>query len=235
VALDLDPGAHEHAAAVRGAQIRAIVRLTPIAMTASCLNAVILLATCAAEGALRPWLWAWAALIFAIAAYYARNWLASRRFAPRRTASRRAIRRTVVNGAVFGALWGVVPAFLFPVAPPQVQLLVAVLTSGMMCAGGFVLAPVPLAGSLYVVLVAAGSLYALLPESSPVYLGLTGMLVLYTLVVVVNVNWSAALFVSSRLAEAQVREEVAAKEQAQAHVAHAERMTALGELAAAPT
>src|SRR5580698_3016502 len=86
VALDLIPEDTERAAIVRGAQILAIVRLTPIAMVASCLNAVILLVTCATLGALRPALWVWAALIFGIAAYYARNWFGSRAFTPGRPA-----------------------------------------------------------------------------------------------------------------------------------------------------
>jgi signal transduction histidine kinase len=231
VALDLIPGDSEGAAAMRGAQIAAIVRLTPFAMIASCANAVVFLTTCAAVGSFWPELWIWAFLVFALAAYYGRNWLRSRRLGTRRPSSRRAMRRVVLNGAVFGALWGVVPALCFPGAPLQIQLMIGVLTSGMMCAGGFVLAPAPLAGVAYVAMVAAGSAYALSKEHSPVYLGLAALLVSYTAVLIVNLNWSAALFVSSRLAEAQLRSEVVAREQAQARAAHAERMTALGELA----
>jgi signal transduction histidine kinase/CheY-like chemotaxis protein len=100
-----------------------------------------------------------------------------------------------------------------------------------MCAGGFVLATVPLAGVLYVALVGAGAFYGLMQETGPVYIGLSAMTVVYTAVVIVNVSWSGSLFVSSRLAEAQVRKEVAAREQAQTQAAHAERMTALGQLA----
>jgi signal transduction histidine kinase/ActR/RegA family two-component response regulator len=101
----------------------------------------------------------------------------------------------------------------------------------MMCAGGFVLAPVPLAGISYVAILAAASFYALLQQTSPVYLGLTALTAAYTTVLITSVNWSASLFVSSRLAEAQVRDEVAAREAAQIQAAHAERMSALGELA----
>jgi signal transduction histidine kinase len=64
-----------------------------------------------------------------------------------------------------------------------------------------------------------------------VYLGLTALTAVYTGVVIVNLNWNAFLFVSHFLAEAQVHKEVAAREQAQAQAAHAERMIALGELA----
>ena len=231
IALDLLPADPEYAGLIRGAQLSAIVRLTPLAVGASCLNAVILLVTFASAGALRPGLWVWAGLIFALAISYGFNWLRTRKFNPDRPASRRAIRRAVLNGGIFGALWGVLPALTFPGAPLQIQFLLGVLTAGMMCAGGFVLATVPLAGVVYVVLVAAGALYALLQEGSGVYLAVTALLVIYTAVVIVNLNWSASLFVSSRLAEARVRAEVAIREEAQAQAAHAERMNALGQLA----
>jgi signal transduction histidine kinase len=231
IALDILPADPESAGNIRAAQISAIVRLTPIAMAASCLNVAILLATFSAMGTLRWPYWLWAALMFALAAYYLRNWRRSRPFGPTRTASRRAIRRTVQNGCLFGALWGVIPAIAFPGAPAPVQLFIAVLTSGMMCAGGFVLAPVPLAGISYVAIVAAASLFALLQQPTPVYLGLAALTLAYTAVLIASVSWSASLFVSSRLAEAQVRMEVAAREEAQTRAAHVERMSALGELA----
>jgi signal transduction histidine kinase/CheY-like chemotaxis protein len=231
IAFDILPASEEFAGAIRAAQISAIVRLTPIAMLASCLNVAILLATFGAMGELRWQYWLWAALIFTLAAYYVRNWRRSRPFDLHRTASRRAIRRTVISGCVFGVLWAALPVAAFPGAPPHVQLFIAVLTSGMMCAGGFVLATVPLAGVSYIAIVAAGSFYALLRESAPVYIGITALTVAYTAVLIISVNWSASLFVFSRLAEAQVRAETAAREQAQAQAAHAERMSALGELA----
>jgi signal transduction histidine kinase/CheY-like chemotaxis protein len=137
----------------------------------------------------------------------------------------------VLNGFLFGALWGVIPAAAFPGGSPPIQLFIAVLTSGMMCAGGFVLAPVPLAGVSYIAVLAAASFYALLQQTSPVYLGLIALTAAYTTVLIASVNWSASLLVSSRLAEAQLRDEVAARETAQIQAAHAERMSALGALA----
>jgi signal transduction histidine kinase len=231
IALDLVPADPEYAGLIRGAQLSAIVRLTPIAMFASCLNAVILLVIFAYTGRLGPELWIWAAMVFALAASFLLNWRRNRRFDAQRPASRRAIRKAVLNGGIFGALWGVVPAVTFPGAPLEIQLFLGVLTSGMMCAGGFGLATVPLAGALYVLLVATGSFYALQQQPSAVYLGVTAMMVVYTAVIIVNLSWSASLFVSSRLAEARVRTEVAAREKAQVQAAHAERMSALGQLA----
>jgi signal transduction histidine kinase/CheY-like chemotaxis protein len=231
IALDLYPGNPDYAPPIRGAQIWAIVRLTPLAMGASCANAIILLATFGAVGALRPAYWIWAGLVLAFSLYYFRGWLHGRRFQLDRPASRRAIRRVVFHGALLGALWGAVPAVAFPTAGPELQLFIGCLTAGMMCAGALCLAPIPMAGVAYVLLVAAGGAWGVLQRASPVHQGLVALLASYTTVIIVNVNWSGALFVASRLAEARVRTEVAAREHAQAQTAHAERMTALGELA----
>jgi len=230
LALDQIPASEEEAAQIRGAQIHAIVRLTPVVMTASCLNSLILLAVLASTATVRPEHLVWTLVLLAMAVTYLRGRLG--KGAPqRRPASRRAIRRAILNGAVFGAIWAVVPAAWFVDAPLQVQLFVACLTAGMMSGGAFVLATVPLAAMSYVALMAGGTLFALLQQPSPVNLGITALLASYAAVLIANINWSAALFVDSRLAEGQVRREVAARELAQAQAAHSERMTALGELA----
>ena len=121
-----------------------------------------------------------------------------------RQATAKTIQRAIVHGGLFGGLWGAMPVLAFPGAPPPAQLLVGCLTAGMMCAGGFVLATVPLAGMSYVLLVAAGGFFALLQEGSPVFAGMTALMVVYTAVVIVNLNWNAFLFVGHFLAEAQV-------------------------------
>jgi len=229
--LGLAPVDDDCAAPLRAAQIGAIVRLTPLAMGASCLNAVILMATLARMGTIGWPLWVWAVTLFALVLRFARAWWTGRRRAPGRPVTSRAIRRAVINGGLYGALWGAVPVLAFPGAPAPTQLLVGCLVAGMMCAGGFVLAPVPLAGVAYVLAVAAGAFYALLQGAAPVYLGLTALMVVYTSVVIVNLNWNALLFIDHFLTEAQIKQEVAAREQAQALSAHAERMAALGELA----
>ena len=112
LALDQIPASEEEAAQIRGAQIHAILRLTPVVMTASCLNSLILLVVLASTATLKPEHLIWALALLAIAINYLRG-----RFGKggplRRPASRRAIRRVILNGAVFGAIWAVVPAAWF--------------------------------------------------------------------------------------------------------------------------
>ncbi len=221
----------EHAGLLRAAQIDSITRLTPVAMMASCLNGVVLLSALNRASLLHPPLLVWAVLLFALAAYHARNRIAGVRRDPGRAASPRAIRRATLHGLIFGALWGAVPVMTFPGAPAQIQLLVGCLTAGTMCAGALVLGTVPIAGLCYVSMVAAGATYALIEAGSPVDLSLTALLFVYAVVVLVNLTWNAQLFVDHFLAAARLQAETDARERAQAQVAHSQRMAALGQLA----
>jgi len=232
VSLDLQAADPIYAGRIRAAQIAAIIRLTPVAMGASCLNAGILLLTLWSVGSLTLRMIVWAILLVAVALRYVTAWAARGRRDPARPASRRALRRTVVNGILFGVLWGAVPVMIFPHAATSIQLLVGCVSAGMMCAGGFVLGTVPRAALGYVAMVLIGSYYALLAAGlSKIHLGLVALLTVYGAVVAVNLTWNADLFVQHFLAEALLKEEVIAREKAQAQVAHAQRMTALGELA----
>ena len=219
------------ASRLRAAQINGIVRLTPLTMGASCLNAAILMTTLANMGSIGWPMWSWAATLFAVVLRYTGKWWDGRKREPRGRVTAKAIRRSVLHGALFGMLWGAVPVLTFAGAPALTQLLVGCLVAGMMCAGGFALATVPPAGVAYVLAIAAGAFFALLQAEAPVYLGLTALMVVYTGVVIVNLNWNAFLFIEHFLAETRIEKEVAARERAQAQAAHAERMTTLGALA----
>jgi hypothetical protein len=183
IGLGLAAADEDCAARLRAAQIEAIVRLTPLAMGASCLNVVILMLTLSLVGSIGWSLWIWSAAFLALVLRYGRSWWKGRHRDRSRPVSSAAVRRAVIHGGLYGALGGGVPVMTFPGAPAPTQLLVGCLTAGMMCAGGFVLTTVPLAGVAYVLLVAAGAFIALLQGNSAVYLGLTALMAVYTGVV----------------------------------------------------
>src|SRR5436309_3479788 len=79
IAFDAVPGETDYAGAIRGAQLQAIVRLTPVAIIASCLNAALFLATWASVGRPPLELWIWGLLILALAGNYLRSWVRSRK------------------------------------------------------------------------------------------------------------------------------------------------------------
>jgi len=231
VSLGLAAADPAYAGQIRAAQIAGIVRLTPVAMSASCLNAITLLATLHRAGGVRPNMIIWAILLFAVALYYFSGWAARGRRDPNRPASHRAIRQAIFHGALYGALWAAIPIMILPGAPPQIQLFVGCLSAGMMCGGGFVLATVPLAGIAFVVLVGFGAAYGLLAAGSRVDFSLTALLFVYAAVIITNLTWNAQLFVDHFVAAARLQAEIDARARTQAQMAHAQRMTALGQLA----
>jgi signal transduction histidine kinase len=231
IALELAPVDPAHADRLRAAQIASIGRLTPLSMGASCLNATILILALGAVDALRLPLLGWGGAVFGLALYYFWSWLVRQRRAPPSGASRRAIRRAIFHGALFGMVWGAMPLIAFTRAPLAAQLVIGCVTAGMMGGGGLTLATVPLAGVSYLTFVFLGILIALLRDLSPVYLALAALSIIYFIAMVANVARNASLFVGHFLIEAQLRDEVVARERAQAEAAHAQRIVALGELA----
>jgi signal transduction histidine kinase/CheY-like chemotaxis protein len=216
---------------IRAAQVSSILRLTPVAMIASCLNGAILLFTLGRAHRLTPGLLIWSLLLLALALNYARSWIGRDKRDPNRPVSHRAIRRAALHGVLFGALWGAVPLMAYPGAPPEIQLFIGCLTSGMICAGAFVLGAVPIAGLAFIAMVAGGGIIALLRSSNPIDPSLIVLLGVYTVVIVVNLTWNAQLFVDHFLAEARLQAANDARERTQGQVAHAQRMAALGQLA----
>jgi len=192
-------------AEIRGKHLYAVTHLTPVAMPANVLNGA---AVCFAlwESAPRSSLLIWFALLAAAAARGMFAWWRRRGSGPR-PASPRAIHRATFHAVLLGLIWAYVPAAWFAAADEPHRLLIATLTSGMMCAGALVLATVPTASLGYVAVLAAASAYALVASREPVYGYVALLLCTYTPVIIFGVLSAARVFtariVSEREAERQ--------------------------------
>ena len=149
-----------NAARFRARQLATVVGFTPLTFCANLLNAALLCWVFRHAPAI-DWLLVWAAITVALNLGALGAWRASRLAGPRRSASMRAIRAAERHALLLAALWSVPPLALFAQATAEQQLLLACLTTGMMCAGGFVLAAVPTAGVTYVTLIGIASAIAL--------------------------------------------------------------------------
>jgi len=190
------------AATFRARQIQAVIRLTPLMMAANLLNVAVVVAMFWPTGP--SWYLAcWALAIAAVVTSTMHAWWLLRRRGPRRTASPRAMRRAVLHAATLAALWASMPVYLFPDATPAQQLLVAVVTTGMLSAGGFALASIPVAGTAYVVVLGCASGVALARADFELGGAMGALLMIYTAIVIGGIWGTARLFGARLMAEAE--------------------------------
>ncbi len=185
------------AARFRARQMQAVQRLTRLAMGANIVNAVAVLLALNPRLA-RTDLLAWATVVVLMATQgLLDRWRKARR--PRRaTASRRALQRLAVHSALLAAAWAALPLLVLPGGQPEHQLLAAVVTTGMMCGGAFVLATVPLAGMAFVAVLGLGGALAL-ALSGLQLAPLIAVLLLSYMVVMMGTVWATARLFGARL------------------------------------
>jgi len=191
-----DP-AERDAARFRAHQLRAVVQVAPMSAVVNIGNAVVLwwaLAHRVGEVVLSVWVLS----VTAVALLGLRGWLLERGRPPRASASERAIRRTVHHGLMVGGVWAALPLATFAGSEADVRLLVGIVTTGMICAGGFALSSVPVAAFGYVLVLGGAALVSVAHWDSPVAGGLSLLLAIYCAILLYSV-WAAAKTLGARL------------------------------------
>ncbi len=206
-ALAIDYALHEQvgerrddAGKIRAAQIGALSRFSRGVMAANIVNGGILLASLIrSPHADLATLWAFALSVVTLFIY-----LRSRghrvRTTASRIASRRGIRRAILNAFVLGALWGVVPVLFFDGVQSE-QFVLVCLAIGMLCAGCFVLAAVPLAALAFVVPIAIGAEVAMLRMGQFGYTLIGILVITYAVVLMAGACAHAQQFIARVLAQ----------------------------------
>jgi diguanylate cyclase (GGDEF)-like protein len=186
----------------RAKQLQAVLRLTPLTMLANVANGSVI---CVAfwESAHRLLIAAWFLFVLLMAASGVRAWKVLRAGHLRPVTSRRSLRRLTLHSALLAGLWAVVIAALFPLADSPRQLLLAVIATGMICAGGFALATVPLAGTAFVLVLCAGSFVAIFDAHFELAAIIGPLLLLYGFIVISSVISMAKSFGARLTAEAE--------------------------------
>ncbi|MBT9598759.1 MAG: EAL domain-containing protein [Vitreoscilla sp.] len=187
-----DPAAGE----IRLRHLEAVIRLTPLVLLANVLNAALVITALAGDVAGGE-LATWAGLLAMACLLSVHSWWRWRRRVLHRV-SPNAVLRATGQAALMSALWAAVPLLWLPQANPAQQLLLSVLTSGVLCAGAFVLAPLLPASLAHVLVLSAAAIGSLLRTGDPVLTLLSAMVVVYTVIVLVGVWYISRLF-SSRL------------------------------------
>jgi diguanylate cyclase (GGDEF)-like protein/PAS domain S-box-containing protein len=192
-----------NAAKFRARQLQAVLRLAPLTMLANAVN-VMLIVWAFWPTAPRAFLLAWgSAVVFAVWRGL-KAWHRWRHSASAWTrASRRALHRSTLNAALLASIWAMLPLTLFTDSDGSHQLLLAAVSTGMICAGGFALATTPLAGTAWVVVLGSSAALALFRAHFAMALPVSLLLTIYSLIVVASVWSTARLFGSRMMAEAE--------------------------------
>ncbi len=179
---------------IRKEQLGAILRLTPAMMLANLVNGGVLLYAFW-DSAPRIFLPVWFLALCLTIALGVRAWCRSRHRPTPHTVSVRGVRRAVWHAFTLASVWAAVPINLFLDAGGPERLLLAVLMTGMIAAGGFGLSTVPPAAFVYSVIMLSSSFLVLFMSAEPVYLYVAVLLVSYGLIIGRGILWHANLFV----------------------------------------
>jgi diguanylate cyclase (GGDEF)-like protein len=201
----LAPNTSPDVASVRAAQMRSMLRYTPIMMAANVVNALCVLIGVMQQVASPVLLILWGVAVCAFALQATVIWSANRNRPPREKVSARGLWRTTRQAAFLGLLWGILPAIWYPELDQWGQVLVGTLVTGMICCGAFALATVPSAGTAYVIALMAGSLVGLMRAEIPHVEVIAVLLLAYSVTVTYAVFGTGKLFVEHFEAETALK------------------------------
>ena len=190
------------AAAFRARQLQAVLRVAPLTMLANGLNAILIVGAFWGDPH-RSLVLLWALAVAVVVARGLRVWWRTRHRAAPSRASPRAMRRATWHASLLAALWAAIPWLLFAGAEPAHRLLLAVITTGMICAGGFALATTPVAGTAYVLILSGGAMAIMVRGDLPLARVVGTLLAIYAGIVIASVWATARMFGARLMAEAQ--------------------------------
>ena len=202
--LDVYRDGDRDSAQIRAAHLNAVIRLTPYTMAANFLN-----------GALVVWayrdnrptgMWVWLAALYALCLMALAGWWRGRHRV-RTMVSPAAIRHANVHANLPALVWALLPILWFAHAEPQQQILVVALVTGMLAAGAFVLSPLPVAATWFVVIFASAGVVACWLTGDRVFVAVGCLQTIYALVVILGT------LAMSRKATALLKSQAEAKRQ----------------------
>ncbi len=179
----------ELAASFRAKQVHAVLSVTPLTLFANCFNVIVISYTYWTT-ANRWFLCSWSLLIMLASAVGVPAWLRWRNQRSFDKLSAFFTVRAIRNAVLLALLWALFPIVLFAESSESQRLLLVSIVTGMICAGGFALATIPLAAIAYVIVLTLGAAWAIQGQ----YPAIDLMLFTYALIVVAAVLATAKSF-----------------------------------------
>ncbi|MFT3800445.1 MAG: EAL domain-containing protein [Burkholderiaceae bacterium] len=193
------------AAEIRARHLQEMVALTPLAVGIGLLDGMLLIAGLGEFGLANGSLW-WFAALTSLSMLVLARWRHQRN---RRTgrASVRAMRRASLYATIFALIWCVPPLLWVPMADPWQQMMIALVTLGVIGGGAYLLSSVPRASLSLVAVLGTAATVTLLLSTNPLRVWLLALLATYLVVVTVTTLWmsvvATARLVSERRASHQ--------------------------------
>ncbi|WP_018410786.1 putative bifunctional diguanylate cyclase/phosphodiesterase [Methyloversatilis thermotolerans] len=191
----------EYSASIRAQQLRSVVRFAPLSVFSNICNATLILVF---FGHSAP-VWAsalWFALVLLAMRLNVKAWLRNRA-KPFERISRRTLRRASMHSTLVGVIWVLPIIALFDRSQADQAMLHIVVTGGMLCSGGFILAGMASAAVPYVFAMWAGMLTAFLLDDPLVNFDLIALFTLYVVLIAAFALASTRSFVARLRAEAE--------------------------------
>ncbi|WP_186392570.1 MULTISPECIES: bifunctional diguanylate cyclase/phosphodiesterase [unclassified Pannonibacter] len=187
---------------IRAQQITAIVRFMPYITSWNVFSALIIINLNFGVTPLYLLL-AWSVAMMFVIGRGVAVWRKSRKRAFT-TASSRGIISATVQAGVLGILWCLALFMTFYYGSQDTLILSACLIAGLICAGGFVLATVPLAGLAWVVTIWCGSVFQIMQIGKGPMVELASLLSAYSFMVVVCILAVSRVFVARVITEQEL-------------------------------
>jgi len=186
----------------RARQLQAVRRLFPLVIIGNVFNTI---AVCLHFGSQLPTLWLslWASVAIGGlgVGYVWWGWML--RAGNGRSVSRLSMQLLTWQVALYTLVWAAVPVLVFPGADHNGEMLIATVTVGMLCAGGFLLSAHVTAALTYVGILGVASVVALSRSAYSAYPALLILLLAYSTTIAGMVWTGARVFLSRLRAEAE--------------------------------
>jgi signal transduction histidine kinase len=228
-------------------QVEAIARRTPVMMVGNVVNVAATLVALALTYRIGTDGTLWAAAVVLYSSWMLASWLRHRGKPFPRTLSPRTRTRLVVFATILGALWAFLGLAILPEAPPITQAYLITMCAGMVASGAVTLYPVPAAALAYGGVQTAAYLWGFSLTGQAVIWPFAVVALMFFIVIVWSVRRHEQVFVSEfvtrrhldarnvvvqELLEETRSEAVRQKREAEARLAHAQRLDAVGRLSA---
>lgn len=196
----------KHILGLQAQQMNSMSRITNVILLSNVLNIIAILTIFLSYGQAH-FLYAWAicGLMINIGAWFKHTKFL--RIDPSRRNNRRAIGDYTRVAISNGILWGLAPIVVMGTADMQGQMVMGIISAGMMFAGGFLLSRIPVAAIYYIVPAGLGLAAGLMMQAGPKYVILSILMVYYLVVLLVAVAWMHRQFVEQFLGREAIQDQ----------------------------